>query len=1083
MLSELRIIHPPSAAANPSEHPVVLITVGGSRYIFNVPEGTTRSIIHRHVSAGGSGDLDIFVPNSCSAARGLAGFLMTMSDSGKKRINAFGPPCLAHAIATMRFYCKRSGTQLKVRESHVFDEQNGDLLSAGNQPLLDRGDGVVVRALPSWDSAWTNTPVLKTEAGPADQDPDPIPASKKRRRSSNPAQEPEIAPPISNAEHDAAEFAAKASVADPSSSSSPSLSRNSNGLSVAAMRASRGRAFATAHSMVSDPTNNSEGSSSMQNGNGRPPRVTGAAYRSNQLAQPWLAPHSDSMTKTPPTQAMSLSYLMSMPDLPGKVDVNRARAVGISPGPNLSKLQMGESVTITRPIKWNELADDQKAAWLRQAEAAGKKNYKKKAKANQGQAKPELGLPTEEVVIESSACVGTPTPGSVVFMVNLPSPSHLPSFLSVENAQITAEALQGRFITTMIHSSPLSVVQDEQYKSWVSSISSPQTHHIYTTAGVGADNLLYPASILPMLRLSSLDPEMFAIPPYRIRPAIKLDDILPASVKDAGLAVPLSEDLSMRLQPRCSAPTNVQDGAAGAFNAIAAGKDVRSISSLEYQVSKSAQTESQSKSKVADTARQRLDVARAQAFDEFLSVSNRIKEQVSTMKSSAHERAEWNDIKITTLGTGSAQPSRYRGVAATLIELPERLRKPTKEDRGRGHFYMLLDAGEGTLGQLAQQCVSQEKLKDLLRRLRVLFVSHIHGDHCAGVNTLLRARAELSPDSTEPLYVIGGNFTRTFIQEWNDLEDVRCRPFTSQSQEKPAGGQVVFLECEHLDYKLGINAQAEHSSEQNGSSDDTAHLAHLREGFQIGYDRSSEAVRRKLVAQEPYASMSESDLKGHQAHIDERVKQIIAWKDPNSREGQNAQRSYETAKQFERNATRESWSHFQSDLGDHIGINTVEVDHRARHCYGIVVRINHQSDSNRFSFSYSGDTRPTSKLEEAAHGVDLFIHEATIQDEEAGMAFEKGHSTVGGAITSGQKAGAKVTLLTHFSQRYPQMARLQHQQQTSKREPILAIGMDMLTLKMNDMWKMSRYLPAMEVLFKADAVGAPEEDNVGNGTD
>ena len=49
--------------------------------------------------------------------------------------------------------------------------------------------------------------------------------------------------------------------------------------------------------------------------------------------------------------------------------------------------------------------------------------------------------------------------------------------------------------------------------------------------------------------------------------------------------------------------------------------------------------------------------------------------------------------------------------------------------------------------------------------------------------------------------------------------------------------------------------------------------------------------------------------------------------------------------------------------------------------------------------------------------------------------------------------------------------------------PILAVGMDMLQLNMNDMWKMNRYLPAMEVLFKADAVGAPEEDMGGGGVD
>lgn len=327
---------------------------------------------------------------------------------------------------------------------------------------------------------------------------------------------------------------------------------------------------------------------------------------------------------------------------------------------------------------------------------------------------------------------------------------------------------------------------------------------------------------------------------------------------------------------------------------------------------------------------------------------------------------------------------------------------------------------------------------------------------------------------------------RTFIEEWNDLEDIRLHPWGAE--DAPDDGSVLLLDSEQLDYKLGIRPQPEHG---DGSTSTESYFAHLRKGYIAGYERAAESVRKGLLCRPPFNTMTESELDAEAEELDRQVRQAVFWPDPNSAQGQASQSRYEASKQSDRDNTHRCLSHFESDFGDEFMINTVEVDHRARHCYGIVVRLTDTSGTP-FSLSYSGDTRPTPNLEQAAKGVDLFIHEATIQDEEPEMANRKGHSTVGGAIASGQNAQAKVTLLTHFSQRYPQMARLgggssnnsSSSSSSSSTTPILTIGMDMLSLNMNDMWKMNKYLPAMEVLFQADAVGAPEEQVAGgSGTD
>lgn len=1042
MVSDLRIVHPPSASANPSEHPIIVVAVGSSKYVFNVPEGATRSAIHRHLSVGGPGQVDLFVPHTCTGSRGLSGLLMTLADTGKSCVNIFGPPGLAHAIATMRLYCKRQGCQISVKESHTIggSTRESSIVPSSADGLLMQEGGVTIRALSSWSSDWRQAPLSATTPPLSREN------SRKRRRSSSPSSSVEIAPPISNAEHDAAEFAARDLL---------SAQMKGSNLHVDA-RSSRDRSFAAVQSMF-----NSEA--------GKEPRAD-----SRRLPEPWIAPHAEgSRPAAPASQPVSLSFVMSLPDLPGKVDVARARAVGICPGPNLAKLQMGESVVIKRPVDWEKLSEQDKAAWLRQAQeqlkTPGGKNKKAKAKAGgQQPQQPPPQFTTEDVTIESSACVGASVPGSVLVMTNIPSRSHLPAFLSSDNARTLQETTRGRPATVVIHSSPADVVRDTGYQSWVQRVSSDETRHIYTSAGTGSNSLLYPASLLPLLRMSTLDADLFKVPPYSLQRRV---DATTLHNGDSANVSVLDEALTMRLQPRSTPPTLDADTASFDFEIDSTtGDDARKKHELIAYV--------RDKDAVVGTARKSLTEARSAAFKEFQRVSQRVRAEVEAMVQANQgvEHDAWKDVKVTTLGTGSAQPSRYRGVAATLLEFPARFRR--RDDKRREPFYILLDAGDGTLGQLAQHFGSKEALDTMLRNLRLFFVSHIHGDHCSGVNALLRARAELQ--ANECLYVVAGNYIRTFIAEWNALEDLRI--FDDGKGGKPQPGDVVLLEAEHLDYKLGI---------QPPSDGDAAYFAHLRQGNLAGYQRSLDAVRRRIVSQPPFDTMDERELDGEQDEIEKRVQHALGWKDPSSDSGRHAQEQFEAAKRAERTATRRVWSLLQADLGGHIAVNTVQVDHRARHCYGVVVRFSDTDDSTRrFAVSYSGDTRPTPQLEEAARGVDLFIHEATIQDEEPEMAFKKGHSTVGGAIASGKKAQAKVTLLTHFSQRYPQMARLSNgggggeaSSSSTTTTPILAVGMDMLSLNMNDAWKMNRYLPAMEVLFKADAVGAPEEDKVVGGTD
>ncbi|ORY33064.1 hypothetical protein BCR39DRAFT_520998 [Naematelia encephala] len=97
-----------------------------------------------------------------------------------------------------------------------------------------------------------------------------------------------------------------------------------------------------------------------------------------------------------------------------------------------------------------------------------------------------------------------------------------------------------------------------------------------------------------------------------------------------------------------------------------------------------------------------------------------------------------DDITITTLGTGSAVPSKYRNVSATLLQIPN-----------VGNI--LLDAGENTLGQLRRR-FGPEGAQKALKELRLVFISHMHADHHLGLQALLEERFRLGISS--PLYLI-----------------------------------------------------------------------------------------------------------------------------------------------------------------------------------------------------------------------------------------------------------------------------------------------------------------------------------------
>ncbi|KAJ5826547.1 hypothetical protein N7447_003310 [Penicillium robsamsonii] len=165
------------------------------------------------------------------------------------------------------------------------------------------------------------------------------------------------------------------------------------------------------------------------------------------------------------------------------------------------------------------------------------------------------------------------------------------------------------------------------------------------------------------------------------------------------------------------------------------------------------------------------------------------------------QRTEWPgaDAEIIALGTGSSVPSKYRNVSATLVKVP-------------GYGYYLLDCGENTLGQL-KRVFEPEELREVLRNLRMIWISHLHADHHLGTVSVIKAwhaenfngfgsAAKRENDMVnilleKRLAVVSDDGMISWLQEYSEVEDFGFDKLLTLCAHPEVNGSKITTQFSH----------------------------------------------------------------------------------------------------------------------------------------------------------------------------------------------------------------------------------------------------------------------------------------------
>ncbi|KAM0752304.1 hypothetical protein T439DRAFT_355163 [Meredithblackwellia eburnea MCA 4105] len=796
----LQILSNHSVDSNPS----LLLIFPDQRYLFNSPEAISRVCIQDKTQLKKVGNVFI---GSLESSAGLPGLILTTVEAGNDQVQVIGPQGLDHLVASYRFFTRRERLSLKLTQVPELPYLQTTLPS----PIF-QDSNISVHSFPV-------TPTAPYPGSTRISSPPPL---KRKRSSPSPPPRPKSPPttsphdstfPIQDKDNQNEPSEALAfSKHDPTQSPPPFDPAILSGREAVSWRQLviadmfRGKKFIT--TPPNDSKNGKNSSTPTENSNPTPTPTPIGAWPgpAARVTPSYLLRPLPPLNPVPP--AIAVSYLVIGPTLRGKFLPEQAKKLGVKPGKDFSRLTMGERVWVTAGAgeqgkDKSVLVDEKNGGAPKEVGERGKKlskaerkKRKKEADAKKLEEVKQLEGVGEGHWVAPEDCVEPGMPGNAFLVLDIPTTSHL-SVLASSLPVSPLQSLPNATLQTVIYNLGPGVLHSPLLLSFIDSLPKNVTHRFSSPDVKNWNHVTFAPAALLSLRLSLMNPNIFRLPTYDFIPA---PPVLPAIdqpiAKSANpgpptmVKAPDTPHLPSNFPPssyllrptdrleRATTPIHTPLTSHRNFDFVVPSPEAdREAAMLKPSASGVAQSQSDEVAKKAEMVWDRYLVAAADARE--------------IVKREEAERKKYDGpgkgLRITPLGTGSAIPSKYRNVSSTLIQLEE-------EDGGG---YILLDAGEGTWGQIARRFGKGERGEDdadmVLRKLRLVTISHMHQDHHAGLSTILRRRAQLSPPAEHSLMVIGPTGVRYYLHEQQQLFDLGLGSL------EPGQGAVKFVDSHYLE--------------------------------------------------------------------------------------------------------------------------------------------------------------------------------------------------------------------------------------------------------------------------------------------
>ncbi|KAK9066240.1 hypothetical protein SSX86_013561 [Deinandra increscens subsp. villosa] len=309
---------------------------------------------------------------------------------------------------------------------------------------------------------------------------------------------------------------------------------------------------------------------------------------------------------------ISVLYICELPEIRGKFDLEKARALGLRPGPKYRELQEGRSVKSD----------------------------------------------SKDIMVHPDDVLGPSVPGPIVLLVDCPTHSHFQELLSAQSLAIYYADIpeKRKVVNCVIHLSPSLVVNSSDYQKWMSRFG--EAEHII--AGHQMKNIEIPilqSSARIAARLNYLCPQFFPAPGFW--------SLQQTNCSNEGTDIKLCKTISAENLLKFHLRPYAQLGLDGSGIPIKAGpiEIINDLISEIPEISDAAKQVSQLWEEKEEDA--------VEGVTSIESDKNITEEPLLNQNTLPRclEDITREDVEIVLLGTGSSQPSKYRNVSSIFINL------------------------------------------------------------------------------------------------------------------------------------------------------------------------------------------------------------------------------------------------------------------------------------------------------------------------------------------------------------------------------------------------------------------------------